>query len=63
MFTAPQKNMTSGAAHSSHAHYHCVKFVSNECPCGRLEEAVIHLRIGVLVRLARGELFLELRWK
>lgn len=55
--------MTPQSAHSSHAHYHDVKFVSNECPCGRLAEAVIDLRIGVLVRRARGELFLDLRWK
>lgn len=63
MFTITHKNITSESARCSHAYCHYVKFVSNECPCGRLEGAVIDLRIGVLVRLARGELFLELSWK
>lgn len=46
--------MTSQSPRSTHAHYHYVKFVSNECPRGRLAEAVIDLRTGVLVPLARS---------
>lgn len=63
MFTIPHQSMTSESARNSGAHCHYVKFASNECPRGRLAEAVINLRIGVLVRLAPGELFLELSWK